>query len=402
MQRLTWFKIVLLAAALALVCGCSSLRFRKVSVLGAVTDPRSQSTRVSIAFEVWNGNEQLTKLSAQAFAVYEDGRAAPNEALKEARTSERRMPVVLLLDTGAGLHRSGAVAELKRAASRFVSQLTGDGFHVTTYRFATQIDPVSDISAIAESFDAGGSSSTSLYAAIGGAFAKHPDAIVVAFSAAADDHSQNHRVAGLSVVEDKVLPEDLGGTGDERVLHAVGFGSVAQERDRQGVPGKQALERLARNGSYAFARDKSALDAAFADVAQRIQRLRIYDYYSSHVGGRHDLVIEVRAQGQVAETESLRFVAGGTALRAKFTPPGGLVWNGPAAAVQDAVTTADRCTQATSESLADEACAALVVIAESSQDVESVEAVRAFLKGSVCQRFAVSACPLGPARPSGE
>jgi len=72
---------------------CVGLHFRKASVLSSQKDAKQEATRVRVTFEVWDGAEQLTGLSKEAFTVYEDGQPATSESLSDAARDEIRMPV---------------------------------------------------------------------------------------------------------------------------------------------------------------------------------------------------------------------------------------------------------------------------------------------------------------------
>lgn len=295
-----------------MVVGCGpKLHFRHVNALGATRDAKTQSTKVSLTFEVWDGDEQLTNLSRESFTVYEDGHPATSESLNEAGTTERRTPVVLLLDTSLSMYQANAIVDLKKAAARFAASLEDNGFDVTVYRFASKVEQVADIGMIPDRFDeAVGERWTSLYAAISYGFSRHQDAMLVVFSDGADNYSQNLGIQGLRNIEGWVLP---GGKGGERVLHAIGFGNVKGEKDRQGISAIEALKRLARNGAFHYAEQSGAFDKVFDDVARRIRNIYVYDYFSPNLSGTHVLVIEVQTQGRKARTRNVTFTAGGGA-----------------------------------------------------------------------------------------
>jgi serine protease Do len=311
-----------LVGSLFIITGCGAgLRFVNAHIVSALPDEATQSTRVSMSFEVWDGEAQLTGLSREAFTVYEDGNPATSESMNQAGTEEHRVPVVLLLDVSRSMYQANAVAALKAAADRFTSVLGQNGFAVTTYRFASQIQPMTSIAEIPDTFDeAGGERWTSLYAAINRGMNEQQNAIVVVFSDGADNYSQNHGVENLGQIEAQVLPVELGGSGSLRVVHTIGFGNVGQESDRQGVRGGDALQRLARNGSFHFAEQPGALDAVFQDVASRIRNVYVFDYYSPNRSGVHTLQLEVRTAVASAVSDPMAFAVGGGAVGVGAAP----------------------------------------------------------------------------------
>jgi len=313
MRRLNpiWVVAIAVLALFSTACGGGGLQITRASVLGASYDEPTKSTRVRLTFEVWDGQQQLTTLPRESFSIYEDGRPATSESLNEANTQEKRVPVVLLLDTSLSMYQANAVGALKRAAIAFARGLESSGFQVTTYRFAGEIQRVNRIEEIPETFDpATGDRWTSLYAAVGEGFADE-EAIVVVFSDGADNYSQNKGVEGLGEIEQHVLPAELGGTGEQRVVHTIAFGNVATESDVQGVPAQQALARLSRNGTSQYAQDPGAFERVFQDVANRIRNVYVYEYFSPNLQGTHTIVVEARVGTATARSPMLRFTAGG-------------------------------------------------------------------------------------------
>ena len=307
-RLLVW--LVALSSLLSL--GCQSLHFRHASVVRTVADPLG-GTRVHVTFEVWDGEQQLTGLSREAFTVFEDGQPATSESLSAAGSDEIKPPVVLLLDTSYSMYLANAVPDLKRAASKFARVLGDNGFSVETFRFANQIERVSSIEDIPEQFDEKtGERFTSLYAAVNKGFGFKQDAIVVVFSDGADNYSKSHGVTSLGAIEAFVLPAELGGSGAQRIVHCIAFGDVQNERDKDGVPGLDALRRISRNGSLSSAADKNALDKVFNDVAQRIRNVYVFEFLSPSTSGDHLLEIEVRAVNQTARSAPMTFTAGGS------------------------------------------------------------------------------------------
>jgi hypothetical protein len=298
---------VMLVALLTVGCG-AGLRFEREAVLGATKDAKTKSARVSLTFEVWDGDKQLTNLSKESFSVIEDGQPATSESISEAATKERRVPVLLLLDTSLSMYQANAVGALKAAAKRFVETLSKNGFDVTVFRFASQIKKVDSIDAIPDKFnEEGGERWTSLYAAVAQGMADREDAILVVFSDGADNYSQNHGVSGLGQVEPHVLAPEMGGNGSMRVAHTIGFGNVRSERDRQGIAGGDALQRLGANGSFHFAEQSGALDTVFQDVANRIRNVYVFDYFSPNLSGTHAVVLEVRIGDRVVQSRPMQF-----------------------------------------------------------------------------------------------
>ena len=265
---------------------------------------------MTVTFEVWEGKKQIIDLSRSAFTVFEDGQEATSETLNQSLTEEHRTPVVLVLDTSFSMYQANAVPSLKTAASKFVEGLEKNGFQVSIYRFADQIEPVTDIARIPDQFDEtqSGGRWTSLYAAVDQSL-NSGNAIVVVFSDGADNYSQNHGIPDLPAVFRKVQPSEFGDKGSPRVIHVIGFGNVREECDRQGVPAMDALRRLSTNGSFAFAESPVALDAVFKDLSRRINNVYIYDYFSPNLSGSHNIDVRVIYAGQLARTGPLLFSA---------------------------------------------------------------------------------------------
>lgn len=306
------FLLACMLAVFATGCG-AGLEIRHLSVIDAHEDEKTKATRVSLTFEVWQGDQQLTDLPRSAFKIYEDGQPATSEGLNEADTNEIRVPVALVLDVSLSMYEAGAVADLKAAASQFEKQLNDSGYEVSTYRFATDIQQVSAISEIPDEFDEDSGRWTSLYAAVRQAFRDHPDGIVVVFSDGADNYSSNHGVADLAAVAVDTKPVEAGGNGNRRVVHAIAFGKASTERDKAGVPAMEALQTLAQNGSMNTAANKEAFTTIFDDVASRIRNVYLFDYFSPNLTGEHTLVLEVTANGQTVKSQPVKFQGGGSA-----------------------------------------------------------------------------------------
>ncbi len=304
--------IVFFAGACARVTG-PGLHFRQTTVVGTEHDTTTKATKVSISFEVWDNDVQLKQLSRESFTVYEDGYPATSESLNQADTQTRRLPVVLLLDTSLSMYQANAVATLKSAADRFIQTLNSNGFDVTVIKFATEVTEVPGIAQIPDTFDdASGDRWTSLYAAVMTGLRIKGNGILVVFSDGADNYSQNHGVTGLGSIEPLVRPIFLQGTGDMRVIHAIGFGNVATEKDRNGLSALSALESMSQNGSFNYADQPGALDRIFQDVAARIRDVYVFEYYSPNLSGVHRLSVEARANGMTAMSPSMEFSGGGT------------------------------------------------------------------------------------------
>jgi len=296
------------AAVCTLSAGCNDLHIRKASITSAKPNKAKDAMQVSLTFQVWQGDAQLNGLGKDAFTVYEDGQPATSESLNDAKPDEVKLPVILLLDTSYSMYMAKAVGNLKAAAQQFTMTLKDKGYDVSVFRFANKIEPVKEISSISEDFDPEtGERFTSLYAAVEKGFAHRSDAVIVVFSDGADNYSQNHGVTTIAEIEKDVLAAEDGGSGQQRVVHAIAFGDFQNERDKQGIPAFEGLQRLALNGSFSAADKSGALERVFQDVASRIRNFYTFEYISPNLSGVHTIEIEVKTGGDAARSKPMSF-----------------------------------------------------------------------------------------------
>lgn len=372
-------------ALLASGCG-AGLHFRRAHVLGSHYDEATKAQKVKVSFEVWNDDVQLTQLSRESFSVSEDRQPATSESLNDAANAEVKVPLILVLDTSLSMYQANAVGALKAAAQKFISSIEARGFQVSVLRFASTIERVPGVPAVADTFDQGGGERwTSLYAAVQQAMSMRRDAVIVVFSDGADNYSQNHGVPGADAILSRVRPADEMGTGEERVVHTIGFGNVASERDKEGRAAVEVLQELARNGSFHLAADSRAFDAIFDDVARRIRNVYIYEYFSPNLNGTHELVVHVRVGDATASTMPMFFGEGiGRDLNAWVKPDGALGFRGEQMLVAQAVELANRCAEAPSSSGAEAACRDFDEFMQANSDANSVRASRSWLQTNAC------------------
>ncbi len=301
-------KIILTLLSIAILAGCPkpapevpqpvakpTLEFRNLRVVEVRADAKTRSTRVRVSFEVFSAGKTISGLSEKNFWAFEDGIPATSESLTNAIAEDIRVPVILLLDTSLSMYEAGAVAELKQAASRFIERLEPEGYAVRIMKFDTDVKLVKSVNSISDSSEGRW---TSLYAAIDQALRENEKAIIVVFSDGADNYSQNHGVASLEDVEQQI--------GD-RTVHAIGFGNLQNEYDRQGVSASEALRRLTRNGSIAVAAEATDFDRVFSDLSDRLRSVYLFDYFSPNLSGDHTLEIQVSYGGQTARTSPIKF-----------------------------------------------------------------------------------------------
>ena len=286
--------------------GCNDLQVRKASITSAKPNKKKDATRVSLTFQVWRGDEQLNGLGKDVFTVYEDGQPATSESLNDAKPDEIKLPVVLLLDTSYSMYMAKAVGDLKAAANKFKDTLKEKGYDITVYRFANKIEPVDDISKISEEFD---TETVSVSVSVRGDREGLHTVMMRSSSSSdgADNYSQNHGVTAIGTIEKNVLPSDDGGNGKTRVVHAIAFGDFKNERDKQGVPAFEGLQRLAVNGSFSAADKAGALERVFQDVASRIRNFYTFEYISPNLSGTHTIEIEVNVDGDTARSAKMSF-----------------------------------------------------------------------------------------------
>lgn len=305
-------KIILALLSIAILAGCPkpvpeppqpvskpTLEFRNLRVVEVRADAKTRSTRVRVSFEVFSAGKTISGLSGKNFRAFEDDIPATSESLTSAIAEDIRVPVTLLLDTSLSMYEAGAVVELKQAASRFVERLEPEGYAVRIMKFDTDVKGLRSVNNISDSREGRW---TSLYAAIDRAVRENEKAIIVVFSDGADNYSQNHGVASLKDVE-----QQLG----DRTVHAIGFGNLQGEHDRQGVPALDALKRLTRNGSVAVAAEATEFDSVFSDLSDRLRSVYLFDYFSPNLSGDHTLEIQVSYGGQTARTSPIEFAGKG-------------------------------------------------------------------------------------------
>ena len=296
--------------SIAILAGCSSksvpkpapkptLEFRNLRVVNVTADAKTQATRVRIGFEIFRAGKTVSGLSKRNFQAFEDGVRATSESLTGATAEDIRVPVTLLLDTSLSMYEAGAVAELKQAALTFVERLESSGYAVKIMKFDTEIKVLDSINRISAS---GEGRWTSLYAAIDRAIRENENAIVVVFSDGADNYSQNHGVASLEKVKQQI--------GD-RVVHAIGFGNLQEEYDRQDVSALEALQQLSVNGSIELATEATEFGRVFSDLSDRLRSVYLFDYFSPNLSGDHTLEIQVSHGGQTARTSPIKFTGKG-------------------------------------------------------------------------------------------
>ena len=317
--------LVLLLLATSIACSrcaapggeedAGTLRFREARVLGSTYDPELRATRVTARFVLTDrSGAPLPSLPASVFQALEDGVPATSESLTRASAGKSRLDVVLLLDCSKSMYdapgsRPGttAVADTKAAAQRFVERVQGaspDLCKFYYYRFADDVQEVPTLDEIPDAYDPRGGVGrwTALYHSVLELLARHDRPTIVLFSDGADSYSQNHGVAGLqpvaTVVDAARVP-----------VHAIGFGAVATEHDRNGVPAREALAALTAHGSLRMAPGLEAIDGAFASIADHLLATYTFDYVSPNLSGRHRLAMRVQAGELQGQSPELAFVA---------------------------------------------------------------------------------------------
>lgn len=283
---------------LLLAVGCSSPRFQGVQKLDERFDPALDAYVVRVQFEVLDGELPVQGLTASDFRISEDGVQSTSESVQTIDRNEEKLTVTLLLDTSYSIYHSQAIDALKRSANNFVSSLAGAGFQVQIEDFNREVGTFDSINAIPSSWDQReeGSRWTALYYAVDRALTEHPNNILVVFSDGADNYSQNYGIDGFDELEERI-----GG----RQIHAVGFGAVRDEVDRQGKDARAVLRKLATNGTYEYAEDEAALEEIFDFISRRIRNIYVVDYFSPNHSGEHEITIRYKR----AKTEPIPFVA---------------------------------------------------------------------------------------------
>ena len=123
---------------------------------------------------------------------------------------------------------------------------------------------------------------------------------IVLFSDGADNYSQNH---GLDGVEDLARVVEAAHIR----VNAIAFGNVAEEYDRAGVPGMEALRRITAAGSLRDAHEPEALEDAFQAIADHMLATYTFDYYSPNLTGEHTLRMRVTEGDREGFSPEFRF-----------------------------------------------------------------------------------------------
>ena len=228
-------------AALLVLSSCTSVQFQNVTKLSEGFDDSGASYVVTVQFEVLSNELPVQGLTARDLKVLEDDVHATSESLQEVERTTIQLDVTLLLDTSKSIYDADAMQELKGAAQQFVSDMSADGFVVQTWGFNNDVYPIEDLSEIdPQKVPDSRNRWTSLYYALWKAASENPDHILVVFSDGADNYSQNH-VAGETPIDNFDVIE---ATLADRQIHAIGFGNIGKEKDRQGRKGSSILKQI--------------------------------------------------------------------------------------------------------------------------------------------------------------
>lgn len=302
---------VLAAAGVIFMTGCAMpFELRDYRVLDVSFDEESQSTKVRVAFEIWDLNGPVTDLTEDDFSAFEDGQESTSESFDAAQAVETKVEVALVLDTSSSMYDADAIAALKASASSFVADLRTGGFDVSAYRFGRTIARIDSVSQIPDTAEGNPQDErwTSLYYAINEIAKMSPDAIIVVFSDGADNYSENFDVDNRSVMR------RLERTG--QTVHVIGYGNVAEQRDRKGLEAGRALRGLARSGTYYYAASAEEFAEIFSAVSESIRQLYIYDYFSPSLTGTHTLQVKVERDLRRAQSGLVNFTPPPQAKRA--------------------------------------------------------------------------------------
>ena len=322
------------AVALALLAGCaSSPRFFETRLVASEYDESSAATRVTVSFEVWDADGRpINDIATSDITVLEYGVRASSES--ETRLESQRHPidVVLLLDRSASA-RTGETGGVRELAQALLAGLADQPVHTQLYSFANTVEKLDSLDqlTIAPAGDAK-SRWTALYYAIRvvadeyrltseaasrrsreGDAPFSPSTVLVVCTDGADNYSHNHDLLTLADLEQQVL-------ADRIVIHALGVGNVAEEVDRQGVDGAEALRRLAANGSFHDAAGDGAVTDVVGRIARQVRATYSCTFVSPSITGEHDLVLELARAGTVGRSAPVRFPTNAPRQAATPTP----------------------------------------------------------------------------------
>ncbi|MEM7164744.1 MAG: hypothetical protein AAF581_04730 [Planctomycetota bacterium] len=312
----TWRVSALALLFLVVATGCQQLHFRKSQLVSTTYDAQEQSTRVRMQFTVLdNEGIPVNNLTQNNFTIWEDGVLATSESVAVAAGDLATLGITILVDASKSMYDasltgegSNAVVEVKNGVRRFVERLHGHGpYDFVFYRFAVDVGSLANIDGLPDTYTPSDGLSgrwTSLYHGVTEAIRNHPDNIIVLFSDGADNYSQNHGGVTLATVEELI-------DAHETVVYSIGSGNVAQEFDRAGVSGMDALERLSTNGSVRLATQDDTMSSLFANVENHITAVYTCDYYSPNLSGQHTLQIGVALDDRYGVSDDLLFTAPG-------------------------------------------------------------------------------------------
>ncbi len=279
---------------------CTSLQFHNEELVSSEFVQQQQATKVTATFEVYASERRpLSSHDPLEFQAREDGVLMPSESQLESSCENHPVDLVILIDTSHSMYEAGLISLVKNMVRNLQKGLKAYPHKLEIRAFANDIGPVTSIENIPEKTDtsSGKNRWNCLYHALGQAMDKHPEGTFILFTDGADNYSQNHGIVSIRDIEKRIQENKL-------VVHATGFANVGKESDLEGISGRSALARLARNGRFIQANleskngkpakddEVSTQEKILAAIVSKIRATYTVSYYSPHLSGQHKVSIE--------------------------------------------------------------------------------------------------------------
>lgn len=318
-MRLT--RLLVLALPLVLLTSCASPpAFYESRLVASEYDAENAGTRVTVSFEVWDAKGRpVGDVTASDLGIFEDGVRASSESTVRLQQTRHPIDIVLLLDRSSSIRDEQTGSNVRTTAEALVEGLAQHPCNVHLYSFANTVEPIASLDELTSSAAVGTQSRwTALYYAIHTVLTERnllsrttarrhanqapesPTTVVIVCTDGADNYSHNHELTTLTDLEKQI-------TTNRVVIHALGLGSVAEEQDRTGVTGDEALRRLAVHGTYQDASAENAADIVIERVARHVRSTYSCVFVSPSITGEHELVLEVKRDGTAGRSTPIRF-----------------------------------------------------------------------------------------------
>jgi hypothetical protein len=265
-------------------------------------DPKEKGTRVNLQFSLLDEKGMpvngLRPGRNGQFRVFFNGVEETSfETLTDASHLAPTVGITMVLDTSLSMQDQDALKPMRRAAERFVAQLSGSNqkFRFNYYQFATDVQRISNLGQI--NTDKAFGRFTSLYSALKIAIEQNPNDIILLFTDGADNKSiDNEQMRVQSIGDVETLIKNR-----QTIVHTVKLG-VEDSNDLQGVPNKQVLQRLSVNGSVRYSEQPDEIVRAFEAIAAKIPSPYFFSYLCPRTSpGKYTLGIETDSDGVASD-----------------------------------------------------------------------------------------------------